>query len=328
MSHNSFFQKLPVELIQEILSYCPYEDLGAQLVCKRWHNIALETRRLPWMRPRYIEEGDDPNFSSPDPSCQEARLPNGENFFQDVALTYKHYLEDPHMLYKDGRLSTLEYQMELRLKKNAMASYNNHIDHVRHRFSSRNPHPCLCLHADLRYENLHPVLRFLERLPICCIQGLGSSLNLHFRDNEYDWYRFTEEFPWDCFEKLFLKYMLICELLKRVNDVIKKGKMENDLMMQPAPTSLLIISKIYAADDSMMREAATPMDAHVYNKEGIRLGQLIALIASFFHDMIRRLKVLPHLVLIRMQKTNAGNPIPSTQHKRVGTTPFGPWSKP
>lgn len=260
-----------------------------QLVCKPWRKFIQQTpsvQRLLWKSPRYIKEGDNPNFILSQPEDWELRLPSGEKYFESLANTHRRFLGTVELLYQNDELSTSMYESELQYTRSAYEITSAPLKSEWKACLCRNECEfCIFVHPQLRFENVHPVIQFLQGLGriFCCIDGYGPLLHVGL-ENDLDW--FCEGvYPQG---RLFEGFQIAWEVIKKTNNIVKTSQLRDNLVTQPASTCMLITISLCDDEISHIR-GLEGVGIYIHNANGLRLGQFMFALYSAFYKVFGRL---------------------------------------
>jgi hypothetical protein len=259
------------ELLEAILLYLSPRDITiTSSVCGYWQTcIARSPALLRKIHriPSTFSPDTNPHFNQPSLACRNALIPreSSDHYGKNVLDLYEsadiEFLAAMHLGISFKEMDTV-HDVYLKKRRNYRATFMNvrYPDGWPERYRT---HCDLCdgFHARFRFENVHPLLSFLDDVTMC-VRGYGT--HLYVAINIADEIATTDA----CYEHYHAEIRYLAGKLVWALEMMEEGEHQNEMFTRPVCTRLVAASAngYYIVD----------------NTEGVTLGEAIPLLIRSF----------------------------------------------
>jgi hypothetical protein len=279
------------ELLEAILLYLsPREIIIASSVCEYWHTCVARSPTLLRKIHKILSPfstDTNPHFDQPSLACRNALIPRdsseyyGKNvldFYESADiefLTAMHFgifskeMETVQDIYLEKRRGYRAAFMNVRYPDGWPERYRTHCD------------LCDGFHARFRFENVHPLLSFLDDVTMCV---RGHAAHLYVVINIANEIATTDA----CYEHYHAEIRYLAGKLRWALKMMEEGGHQDEMFARPVCTKLVAASAngYYIVD----------------NTEGITIGEVIPLLVRSFKVHVSNHQELMHWWLPKYQQ--------------------------
>jgi hypothetical protein len=260
-----------LELVETILLYLPAREIvRASGVCVHWRSCIAGTPallRATHKMPSPCPPDMNPHFIEPNRACRNALFPLlGSAYYGSNVLKLCQDTDVKLLSAMRPGISDEENEALSELYGEERYSYRRAFKGVRYPNGWPECYRTYCnlcsgFHAQFRFENLHPLLSFLDDVTMC-VRGYGPHLYIKLSIiNELE----TTE---ACYQHYYKEIKDLAGKLRWAGDMMEKGERGKELFTRPLCTRLV----------------APSADAHLFvnNEEGVTLGEALPFLIRAF----------------------------------------------
>lgn len=272
------------ELVELMLIHLPYFSLlRCTQVSHAWRTIinrSFPLQRLLHKTPTLISTSDpNPHFSSVSADASTVTIPEGIFAGSSVLATTQSHITTFLDKITPLHVGTAEANKALKEYERARWRISAGFRGIRvpngwpRELQEIHCECCEGFHGKVRTATLHPVMRFLEDVDICCTGKAGRVPMAVYKVHYCGFI-----LPLSCWEHFMVQTLAYIRGLRGAMDAVAHAGMHGDLFMRPVVTDLVLLHAREDTDREVIR--------CLHDENGVRLGQALpALVSATMMDL-------------------------------------------